>query len=94
MTPERFEKIKRTLHLRQPDLSVLTEQLHKPRNIAALLRTCDAVGVHELLLIEKHDGHDDYRDCPSAGARRKKQPPSHTLQWEEGAPLHDSVPFG
>ncbi len=60
MTPERFEKIKRTLHLRQPDLSVLTEQLHKPRNIAALLRTCDAVGVHELNMVWPWEKHRNY----------------------------------
>ena len=60
MTPERFQKIKRTLHLRQPDLSVLTEQLHKPRNIAALLRTCDAVGIHELNMVWPWDKHRNY----------------------------------
>jgi tRNA (guanosine-2'-O-)-methyltransferase len=30
---------------RQPDLTVLAENLHKPRNFSALIRTCDAVGI-------------------------------------------------
>jgi tRNA (guanosine-2'-O-)-methyltransferase len=30
---------------RQPDLTVVADDVHKPHNIAALLRTCDAVGV-------------------------------------------------
>ena len=32
---------------RQPDLTVLAEQLHKPRNLSAIVRTCDAVGIGE-----------------------------------------------
>ncbi len=46
MTPERFAKLKRVLSARQPDLTVLMENVHKPHNIAAILRTCDAVGVY------------------------------------------------
>lgn len=48
MTPERFAKLQRALHRRQPDLTVLTDNVHKPHNISAILRTCDAVGVHRL----------------------------------------------
>lgn len=60
MTPERYQKLKKTLDLRQPDLTVLTEQLHKPRNIAALVRTCDAVGIHELNMVWPWDKHRHY----------------------------------
>jgi tRNA (guanosine-2'-O-)-methyltransferase len=45
MTPERFQKLKDVLARRQPDLSVVADGVHKARNLAALLRTCDAVGV-------------------------------------------------
>ncbi len=45
MTPERFEKIQRVLNLRQPSLSVLMDEVNKPHNFSAILRTCDAVGV-------------------------------------------------
>ncbi len=47
MTPERFEKLKAVLSRRQPDLTVLMEDVHKPHNIAAIIRTCDAVGIFE-----------------------------------------------
>lgn len=60
MTPERYSKLRRTLDLRQPDLTILTEQLHKPRNIAALLRTSDAVGIHELNMVWPWDKHRNY----------------------------------
>lgn len=45
MTPERFERLKSALDRRQPDLVVVSESAHKPHNLAALMRTCDAVGV-------------------------------------------------
>lgn len=33
---------------RQTDLTVVLEQVHKPHNVAAVVRTCDAVGVHQI----------------------------------------------
>jgi tRNA (guanosine-2'-O-)-methyltransferase len=48
MTPERFAKLKAVLDRRQPDLTVLAEDVHKSHNISAILRTCDAVGIAEL----------------------------------------------
>lgn len=48
MTPERFRKIRAVLARRQPDLTVLAENVYKSHNIAALVRTCDAVGVYRL----------------------------------------------
>ena len=46
MTPERFHKLKSVLYRRQPDLTVLAADVHKPHNISAIVRTCDAVGIH------------------------------------------------
>ena len=48
MTPERFEKLKAVLNRRQPDLTVLADDVHKSHNIAAVLRTCDAVGIYRV----------------------------------------------
>jgi tRNA (guanosine-2'-O-)-methyltransferase len=45
MTPERKQRIIDTAVRRQPDLTVFMERVHKPHNFAAVLRTCDAVGV-------------------------------------------------
>ncbi len=41
----------RVLALRQPDLTVLAERLHKPRNLSAVIRTCDAVGIDEVHVV-------------------------------------------
>ncbi|MEM7502907.1 MAG: tRNA (guanosine(18)-2'-O)-methyltransferase TrmH [Pseudomonadota bacterium] len=46
MTPERFERLRRCLERRQPDLTVLADNVHKSHNIAAILRTADAVGLY------------------------------------------------
>lgn len=45
MTPQRFAQLNAVLDRRQPDLTVLMDDVHKSHNLAAILRTCDAVGV-------------------------------------------------
>ena len=45
MLSRRYQRICQTLDRRQPDLTVLMEDVHKPHNISAIIRTCDAVGV-------------------------------------------------
>ncbi|MDX1514699.1 MAG: TrmH family RNA methyltransferase, partial [Gammaproteobacteria bacterium] len=47
MTPERFQKLQRVLEQRQPDLTVLLDNVHKTHNFSAILRSCDATGVYE-----------------------------------------------
>lgn len=48
MTPERYARIRAVLTKRQTSLTVCTEQVHKPHNLAAIMRTCDAVGIHHI----------------------------------------------
>lgn len=48
MTPERYARIQEMLAARQPDLTVCMEQVHKPHNVSAVIRTADAVGVNEV----------------------------------------------
>jgi tRNA (guanosine-2'-O-)-methyltransferase len=51
MTPERESKIKRVLAHRQPDLTLVFENVWDPHNISAVLRTADAVGVMEVFVL-------------------------------------------
>ena len=46
MSPERNAKIREMLAKRQTDLTVCLENVHKPHNMSAVVRTCDAIGVH------------------------------------------------
>jgi len=48
MTPERFARVIAVLNKRQPDLTVLMDEVNKPHNLAAIVRTCDAVGVGQI----------------------------------------------
>ncbi|EMH4081380.1 TPA: tRNA (guanosine(18)-2'-O)-methyltransferase TrmH [Serratia marcescens] len=48
MSPERYARIYEMLATRQPDLTVCLEQVHKPHNVSAIIRTADAVGVHQV----------------------------------------------
>lgn len=51
MSPERHKRIRQLLALRQPSLTLCLEQLDKPHNVSAIVRSCDAVGVHEVQAI-------------------------------------------
>jgi tRNA (guanosine-2'-O-)-methyltransferase len=51
MTSERQEKIKSVLARRQPDLTIILENVFDPHNISAIMRTCDAVGIQELYVL-------------------------------------------
>lgn len=58
MTPERFNKLQSILSKRQPDLTVVTDYVHKGRNLSAIVRTADAVGVSDVHCVI---GDKDYR---------------------------------
>ena len=51
MTPERREKLQSVLSKRQNDITIVLENVFDPHNISAVMRTCDAVGVQELYVL-------------------------------------------
>ncbi len=51
MTPERIEKLTRVLARRQQDITVVLENVSDPHNISAVMRTCDAVGVQNIYIL-------------------------------------------
>lgn len=82
MTPERFEKLKRVLHQRQPDLTVITDEVHKGRNLSAIMRVCDAVGISELHCVQ-----------PKLGFRAFRGTALGTQKWVDFK-LYDSIEEG
>jgi tRNA (guanosine-2'-O-)-methyltransferase len=55
LTRERLIRVQEVLALRQPDLTVIMDGVHKPHNVAAIVRSCDAVGVMEVHLALPRD---------------------------------------
>lgn len=51
MTEERLQRIESLLRHRQNDLTVVLENVFDPHNISAVMRTCDAVGVQEIYVL-------------------------------------------
>jgi tRNA (guanosine-2'-O-)-methyltransferase len=51
MTPERHDRLLSVLYKRQPDLTVVLENVFDPHNISAVMRTCDAVGIQNLYVL-------------------------------------------
>jgi tRNA (guanosine-2'-O-)-methyltransferase len=51
MTPERQEKLLSVLAKRQMDITVVLENVFDPHNISAVMRTCDAVGIQEIFVL-------------------------------------------
>ncbi|MEM1080005.1 MAG: tRNA (guanosine(18)-2'-O)-methyltransferase TrmH [Pseudomonadota bacterium] len=56
MTPERRARIEQVAVRRQTDLTVFMERVHKPHNLAAVLRTCDAVGIMQVHAVPGPEG--------------------------------------
>ena len=51
MTPERQQKLISVLHKRQNDITVVLENVFDPHNISAVMRTCDAVGLQDVYVL-------------------------------------------
>lgn len=51
MTSERKAKLAHVLSKRQPDITVVLENVFDPHNISAVMRTCDAIGVQDIYIL-------------------------------------------
>jgi len=51
MTPEREQRITSVLDKRQDNLVIVLENVFDPHNISAVMRTCDAVGVQDVYVL-------------------------------------------
>ncbi|MEF1254440.1 MULTISPECIES: tRNA (guanosine(18)-2'-O)-methyltransferase TrmH [unclassified Vibrio] len=48
MNLERYNRIQQVLKARQSDLTLCLEEVHKPNNVSAIIRTADATGIHKI----------------------------------------------
>lgn len=58
ISEDRFNNIEHTLSKRTNHLSVVLEDLHKPHNANAVLRSCDGFGVQDVHIIENKNEFD------------------------------------
>ena len=71
MTDERRQKMEAVLSKRQNILTVVLENVFDPHNISAVMRSCDAVGVQEIYVINtKIPLHKKWGDRSSSSAHK------------------------
>jgi tRNA (guanosine-2'-O-)-methyltransferase len=51
MTEQRFNRLTSVINHRQPDLTIVLENVFDPHNISAVMRTCDAVGIQDVYIL-------------------------------------------
>jgi len=71
MTESRREKLEFALNRRQPDLTVLLENVFDPHNISAIMRTADAVGIAEIYVLNTVEPPKNYWAYRSARSAEK-----------------------
>ena len=69
MTERRFRRIDAVLRRRQPDLTILAEDVYKPHNLSAMLRSADAVGIGHVHAVTPTGGLPTY-SATSASAEK------------------------
>ncbi|HEY7886255.1 MAG TPA: TrmH family RNA methyltransferase [Cellvibrionaceae bacterium] len=82
MNRTRLEKFKQALRQRQPDMTVLGDQVHKAQNISAIMRTAEAAGIGTVHMIKPAMGHIVYHNTAGGIGRFTEQVLHNTI--EEG----------
>ncbi len=71
MTPERTAALSKALAKRQQDITIVLENVFDPHNISAVMRTCDAVGIQEIFILNsKIPRHKKWGFKSSSGAKK------------------------
>ncbi len=80
MTPERVARLRAVLNRRQPDLTVVTDHVHKGRNLSAVIRNCDAAGVLEMHSVMDKETYKVFRGTAMGSHRYVNVNCQQTLQ--------------
>jgi len=66
----RLARLESVIRYRQPDLTVVLENIHDPHNVSAVLRSCDASGVMEIQLVYTEEKFPRLGKKSSASAKK------------------------
>jgi tRNA (guanosine-2'-O-)-methyltransferase len=83
-TERRQARIRSVLARRQPDLTVVLENVHDPHNVSAILRSCDGVGV-----LRAHAVYSIEEPPPGAFARQTSASAAKWVEVERHGSLAD-----
>ncbi|KJY87806.1 MULTISPECIES: tRNA (guanosine(18)-2'-O)-methyltransferase TrmH [Vibrio] len=85
MNSERYNRIQQVLKSRQADLTFCLEEVHKPNNVSAVIRTADATGIHKIHAVWPNEMRT--LSHTSAGARNWVEVETHDSIGEAVAEL-------
>ncbi len=71
MTPKRAQKIESVIKMRQSGLTIVMENVHDPHNIYAAMRTCDAVGIQDIYVLNTELPRSGYFGIKSSSSANK-----------------------
>ena len=77
MNNPRNDKIIELLNRRQKDITVFMDEVHKPHNLAAIVRTCDAIGIGEVHAVYPQSV---LRECHGTAMGSNRWVTTHTHQ--------------
>lgn len=77
VTEARLAKMRRVLSQRQPDLTLVCENIWDPHNVSAILRSCDAVGVEKIHLLYNEETYPKLDRKSSSSAKKWIDPVQH-----------------
>ena len=88
MNEARYRRLVSVLDRRQPDLTVLMDQVHKAHNFSAIVRSCDATGVFEAHAVPTERGMPVHAGTAS-GAQKWVKVHAHETIEAAAAHLHE-----